>query len=122
MSVLLSLQLLELGQVVGDLEPGRLGADEDVSSGPDARLVDERPMATCTYAPSRTTEKRSEPQRAQRMSFSFSSPTTKSAPAPSVSSSCPRSIPAYGLKAEPVAARQREQWQFAAYRKASATR
>src|SRR4051794_5131825 len=30
---------LVLGQVVGDGEPGRLGADEDVMGGPDGRLV-----------------------------------------------------------------------------------
>src|SRR6185295_3502330 len=34
--------LLELGQVVGDLEPRRLGADEDVLRRPHAGLVDER--------------------------------------------------------------------------------
>jgi hypothetical protein len=33
---------------------------------------------------------------------------------PSVTSNFSRSIPANALKAEPVAARQREQWQFAA--------
>ena len=41
---------------------------------------------------------------------------------PSVISSFVRSMPANALNAEPVAARQREQWQFAAYRNASATR
>jgi hypothetical protein len=33
---------------------------------------------------------------------------------PSVTTSFSRSIPANGLNADPVAARQREQWQFAA--------
>jgi hypothetical protein len=32
-----------------------------------------------------------------------------------------RSIPANAFNAEPVAARQREQWQFAAHRNSSAT-
>ena len=38
-----------------------------------------------------------------------------------VISSFSRSMPANGLNAEPVAARQREQWQFAAYPNSSAT-
>ena len=38
----LSVELLELRQVVGDLEPGCLGADEDVRAGPNGGSVDER--------------------------------------------------------------------------------
>jgi hypothetical protein len=72
------------------------------------------PSATCTYSPSRTTEKSSEPQAPQRVSFESGSPWTSRPSAPSVSSSFSRSIPANALKAEPVAARQREQWQFIA--------
>jgi hypothetical protein len=34
--------LFVLRQAVGDREPGRLGADEDVSVRPDARIVDQR--------------------------------------------------------------------------------
>ena len=41
---------------------------------------------------------------------------------PSVIVSFSRSMPANGLNAEPVDARQFEQWQFAAYRNVSATR
>ena len=40
------------------------------------------PIATCTYSPSRTTEKSSEPQTAQRVSFASSSPTISSWSAP----------------------------------------
>src|SRR5262245_31866869 len=35
--------LMMLRQVVGDGEPGRLGADEDMPLRPDGRLVDQRP-------------------------------------------------------------------------------
>src|SRR4249920_244822 len=80
------------------------------------------PIATCTYSPSRTTEKRNEPQAPHRVSFNSSSPYTRRLSRPSVTSSFSRSMPANALNAEPVAARQREQWQLAAYRNASATR
>src|SRR5262245_48878483 len=80
------------------------------------------PSATCTYSPSRTTEKRSEPQAAHLVSLRVSSPTSRSPSPPCVSSRCSRSIPANGLNAEPVALRQREQWQFDAYLNSSATR
>src|SRR5439155_9373535 len=72
------------------------------------------PSATCTYSPSRTTEYRSDPQTPQRVWFASSSPQTSSLSAPSTTSSFDRSIPANGLKADPVPARQFEQWQFAA--------
>ena len=42
--------------------------------------------------------------------------------APATISSFSRSIPASGLNADPVTARQREQWQFHAYRNSSGTR
>jgi hypothetical protein len=42
--------------------------------------------------------------------------------APLTSSSFARSIPPNGLNAEPVPARQREQWQFSAYSNPSGTR
>src|SRR3954452_18104744 len=80
------------------------------------------PRATWTYAPSRTTEKRSDPHRAQRVLFSSGSPNTDSRSSPSETSSLSRSIPANGLNAEPVEARQFEQWQFTAYLNSSATR
>ena len=67
------------------------------------------PMATCTKAPSRTTEKSSDPQTPQRVSLSFSSPKIKSVPCPAVIASFLRSMPANALKAVPVAARHREQ-------------
>ena len=51
-----------------------------------------------------------------------SSPQTRSVSAPSTTSTLSRSIPANGLNAEPVPARQFEQWQLPAYRNASATR
>src|SRR5439155_27365743 len=66
-----------------------------------------------------------EEQRAARRAagvFSSSSPTISRVSAPFVISSFSRSMPAKDLNAVPVAARQREQWQFAAYRNASATR
>ena len=77
-------------------------------------LSTREPSATWTYSPSRTTEKRSEPHVPQRVSFSSSEPWTRRLPASSSSWSLLRSIPANALKADPVAARQREQWQFAA--------
>ena len=58
----------------------------------------------------------------QRVWFPSSSPQTRSVSAPATTSSFSRSIPANGLKAEPVPARQFEQWQFAAYRNSSGTR
>ena len=67
------------------------------------------PMATCTYSPSRTTEKRNDPQAPQRVSFRSSSPKTAISSSPSVIVSFSRSMPANGLKAEPVAARHSEQ-------------
>ena len=72
------------------------------------------PIATWTYAPSRTTEYRSEPQIPQRVWFAVSSPQTSSVSAPWTTSSLSRSIPASGLNAEPVPARQFEQWQLRA--------
>jgi hypothetical protein len=48
------------------------------------------------------------------VSFRISSPKTLSRSSPWVTVSFSRSIPANALKAEPVAARQREQWQLAA--------
>jgi hypothetical protein len=80
------------------------------------------PMPTCTYAPPRTTENRNAPHNAQRVSLRASSPTTRSLSAPSVTSSFSRSMPASDLKADPVEARQREQWQFHAYSNSSGTR
>ena len=50
----------------------------------------------------------------QRVWLASSSPQTSSVSAPATTSSLPRSIPANGLKADPVEARQFEQWQFAA--------
>ena len=72
------------------------------------------PIATCTYSPPRTTEKSNEPHAAHRVSLRSSSPKTRRSAPPAVISSFPRSMPANALNAEPVAARQREQWQFAA--------
>jgi hypothetical protein len=63
-----------------------------------------------------------EPQTPQRVWFSRSSPQTSSESAPWTTSSLSRSIPANGLNAEPVEARQFEQWQLPAYRNSSATR
>src|SRR6266516_7822519 len=79
------------------------------------------PNATCTNAPSHTTEKRKDPHAPQRVSLRSSSPKTATSSSPSVIVSFSRSIPANALKAEPVAARHPEQWQFAAYRNASET-
>jgi len=59
---------------------------------------------------------------AHRVWFASSSPQTSSVSTPAVISSFSRSIPAKALNADPVDARQFEQWQFAAYRNASATR
>ena len=67
------------------------------------------PIATCTKAPSRTTEKSNDPQTPHRVLFSFSSPTIKSMSCPVVIASFFRSMPANALKAVPVAARHREQ-------------
>jgi hypothetical protein len=46
------------------------------------------------------------------VSLRLSSPTIRSESRPSVISSFSRSMPANGLKAEPVVARQFEQWQL----------
>ena len=67
------------------------------------------PIATCTKAPSRTTEKSSEPQTPHRVWFAFSSPKINSLSRPVVIASFARSMPANALKAVPVAARHREQ-------------
>jgi hypothetical protein len=56
--------------------------------------------------------KSSDPQIPHRMWFASSVPHTSSVSAPSRISSLSRSIPANGLKAEPVDARQFEQWQL----------
>ena len=112
-------ELVVLGEGVRDLEPRSLGADVDCSVGPidgastsDDGDVDE--------APSRTTEKSSEPQVPHGVSFaSVADDQERSCAVGELQLS--RSMPGNGLKAEPVAARQREQWQFAAYRNASAT-
>src|SRR3979411_2664676 len=72
------------------------------------------PMATWTKVPSRTTEYSCEPQRLQCASWPLSSPKiiTSSSPAAMLNLSC--AVPANDLKAEPVARRQFEQWQFKA--------
>jgi hypothetical protein len=70
------------------------------------------PSATCTYSPSRTTEKSSEPQAAQCVSLRSSSPTISSESRPSTTSTFSRSMPANGLNADPVVRRQFEQWQL----------
>ena len=70
-------------------------------------------MATCTKAPSRTTEKSSEPQILQWVLLASSSPKIISSESPFMITSFSRSIPANGLNAEPVVRRQLEQWQFA---------
>jgi hypothetical protein len=100
---------LELREIIGDLEPRCLGADEDMRRGPNAGGVRERAHRDVHVRAPRTTEKSREPHTPQRVSFNLSSPTTSSASRPSVSSSFSRSMPANGLNAEPVAARQREQ-------------
>jgi hypothetical protein len=79
------------------------------------------PMATWTKAPSRTTEYSSEPQILQCVSLLLSSPKIIRPSLPLVTASFSRSMPANGLKAEPVVRRQLEQWQFAAYTNSSAT-
>src|SRR5262249_56950338 len=65
------------------------------------------PSATWTYSPSRTTEYRSEPHVAQRVSLSSASPLISNVPSPERSSSFSRSIPANGLNRDPLPARQR---------------
>src|SRR6266540_7388264 len=101
--------LVELRQVVGDLEPGRLGADEYVVCRTDGGSITNEPIATCTHAPSRTTEKRKDPHARHRVSLRSSSPKTAMLCNPSVIVSFSRSIPANALKADPVAARHCEQ-------------
>ena len=72
------------------------------------------PIATWTKRPLRTTEKSSEPHVAHLVWLASSSPIVSSRSEPLVIASFSRSIPANGLKADPVAARHREQWQLAA--------
>jgi hypothetical protein len=61
-----------------------------------------------------TTENNSEPHVPQRVWFPSGSPQTSSVSAPCVTTSFSRDTPAKGLNAEPVEARQFEQWQFSA--------
>ena len=88
---------------------------------PQAGASFSEPSATCTRAPSCTTENISEPQTPQRVWLFSGSPTIISRSAPRVIPSCSRAMPANGLNAAPVDARQREQWQLLAYSNASAT-
>ena len=107
--------LLELWQVVGDLEPRRLGADEDVLCRPDAGSSTSEPIATCTYSPPRTTEKSNEPHAAQRVSLR-SRRRRQELGAAGRDLSFPRSMPANALNADPVVRRHCErQWQLTAY-------
>src|SRR5690349_5535501 len=78
------------------------------------------PYATWTRSDA-TTEKRSDPQIPHRVWLPSSSPQMSSVSAPLVIASCSRSIPPNGLNADPVPARQFEQWQLSAYENASAT-
>lgn len=103
-----------LGQVVGDCEPSRLGADEDVLGRADGRIVDEASHGDVdegAVADDRIQERAAD---LQRVSWPLSSPKIMRLSSPLVIPIFSRSMPANGLKAEPVARRQFEQWQFAA--------
>jgi hypothetical protein len=57
-----------LRQIFEDRLPRRLGADVDVGTRPDARLVDQRTEGHVDEPSSRTTEKRNDPQTLQTAS------------------------------------------------------
>jgi hypothetical protein len=72
--------------------------------------------------PLRTVQYRSEPHSPQRIAWSApASPITISEPAPFVTLSFARSISPHGKNAEPVVARQFEQWQLRAATNSSET-
>ena len=106
--------LCVLRQVVGDGEPRRLGADEDVLGRADGRIVDQNTHGDVDEGAVANDRIRYEPHSLQRTSLPFSSPKTKKLSSPLVMSSLSRSMPANGLKADPVVRRQFEQWQFMA--------
>ena len=82
----LDLMLLGLRQVVGDVEPRRLRADEDVLGRPYARRVDQRSHRDVRVRAVPTTE-RQRSAFAHRASWRFSSPTMSNPSPPSISSS-----------------------------------
>jgi hypothetical protein len=101
--------LLVLGQVVGDGEPGRLGADEYVLGRTDSRLVNESShgdMDKDALADGGKEERPANP--AMRVVAVFVAEDQELVFA-RVTANLSRSIPANGLKAEPVVRRQSEQ-------------
>ena len=101
--------LSELGLEPSHADAGLVEWDDWAIGPPDAKHPVVRGLHVGFRAPSRTTENSSEPHDAHRVSLRSSSPTTRSASDPVVNSSLSRSMPANGLNADPVAARQREQ-------------
>jgi hypothetical protein len=80
------------------------------------------PYGTRTYVPSRTVQYRSDPHSRQRAAwFASASPSTINEPAALVTVSLSRSISPQGKNAEPVSARQLEQWQLNAATNSSET-
>ena len=103
-----------LRQIVGDGEPRRLGADEDVLARADGRIVDQGAHGDVDEGA--VADHRIE-QRAARLAarvVAIVVAEIMSLSAPLVMRSLSRAMPANGLNAEPVARRQFEQWQFAA--------
>ena len=113
--------LVELRQVVGDLEPRRLRADEDVLGRANCRNIDERPHGDVNErAVPHNGEEEGAALRAAGVVQVFL-PEDRDGVQTLGDLERLALGPGEPLKAEPVAARQFEQWQFAAYRNASAT-
>lgn len=80
----------------------------------DGGVVHQRPHGDMNEGPVPNDRKRSDPHFPQCVLLASGPPKIISASAPFVIASFERSIPANGLKAEPVVLRQFEQWQLAA--------
>jgi hypothetical protein len=101
--------LVVLGEVVQDLMPRCLRTDEDVRHRLERWLVDERSVRNSEVLVARSPIE----EREQRMAHAASgSPSTSNDSPPFVTLSFSRSISPQGKNAEPVNARQFEQWQL----------
>ena len=117
-----SVELLMLGQIVGDLEPRRLRADEDVLGRSDRRSIFERAHRHVheSAVADDGEQERSACSATAVVRVRFAVDQQRLLPGGD-GELVSGSMPANDLKAVPVAARHREQWQFAEYRNASST-
>ena len=103
-----------LGQCIRYVEPRRLRPDEDVRRWGKAWRIQEGAKGDVAVFALSDEGVKSEPHDPHRASWLVSSPNNLRLPDPCVTRSLLRSMPAKGLKAEPVALRHCEQWQFKA--------